>query len=87
MDDSQILDHLIGISKTIGSMDSKLDSLTESLKKHLEDDDEIHKKQDERIKELEDAHKKVKWIAMGAGGVIATLWRVIEMWVTGGSHH
>ena len=79
MDNDQlILQHLMKISEDIGSIKSDVSNLNENMTAHVKKDEQIQKEQEERLDKIEDQHKKVKWIAVGAGAVIGALFRVIE---------
>lgn len=86
MDNDNITDHLIKISSEIGAIGSKIDSLNDTLTKHIEDDKESFKDVYERaaasnarIGKLEDNHKKVRWVGVGMSVILIGLWRLTEL--------
>jgi ABC-type hemin transport system substrate-binding protein len=82
VDNNTITSHLIKISEDIGSIGTKIDNVADLVKQHTDKDDEVHEDHAQRITQLEDQHKKVKWIAVGAGFVLGGLWKVVEFVVS-----
>lgn len=74
----QIKEQIGALDSATRAMDSKLDDFKSGLTAHFEQDKTEHQSQNEKIKELEDSQKKVKWVAIGAGAVITLLWKVAE---------
>ena len=75
------------IKEDLGSIKSDISNISESVSAHINKDDSIHEDQEERITKLEDQQKKVKWMAVGAGAVIAGAWRIVEALIGSGGHH
>jgi len=78
-----VLNSLLEIKERLGSIDSTINSVSDKLES-LSDD---NKETEQRIAKLEDSQKKVKWLAMGAAGVIASVWHIIQTWWIGGNGH
>lgn len=79
MDNDQvILQHLMKISEDLGSIKSDISNLSTSVATHIKKDEETQTELQSKLENLEDQHKKVKWMAAGAGAMIAGLWRVVE---------
>lgn len=57
-----------GIKGDVAAVNTKLDGVVDTINS-----------QATRITTLEDSHKKVKWMALGAGTVVAGLWRLGEV--------
>jgi hypothetical protein len=87
MDDDTILNHLMNISNDLGSINSKLDNVIESMKNHVKEDKDIHDGQEIRIKSLENSQNRLKWMAAGAAAIGAALWKVFELIFSSGSHN
>lgn len=86
--DPTILGILMQISGDMGEVKSDMKTIQTWLKKHVEDDQVLHKANDDRLKIVEDSQKKVKWMAAGASAVItgaAVLlgWIIDIMWGSG----
>ena len=86
--DPTILGILMQISGDMGEVKSDMKTIQAWLKKHVEDDQVLHKASDDRLKVVEDSQKKVKWMAAGASAVItgaAVLlgWIIDIMWGSG----
>lgn len=62
-------------------MNTKLDSLATEIKNHAAGDVELHKAVDLRLDKVEDAQKKVKYMAAGAGAVITAAGWLVEMMI------
>ncbi|MGH7744607.1 MAG: hypothetical protein ACREQ5_07295 [Candidatus Dormibacteria bacterium] len=90
MDNNNIvINHLIKISEDIGSINSKLDNISYTLTKHLDEDVQLHDEQGKQIQRLEDSHKRIKWVVGGATMIILGVWKVVEAFILGGwnTHH
>lgn len=89
--DENILNHLIqmrsqltAIQTTLdGEIKNKLMNLSEEVSKHVADDEKLHEKADERIRKLEDGQKRIKWIAVTVGTIMAAVWRVASALMQG----
>jgi hypothetical protein len=88
VDNNQIiLQHLMKISEDLGSIKSDISNLSESVSTHIKKDEETQKELQDKVSILEDQHKRVKWLAAGAGAVIAGLWKVAEAFISNLSGH
>lgn len=73
-DNGVLLQTLLGIKEDLGELRSDVKTFHRELSDHIEDD----KKLSEQIKGIDDAQKRIKWIAMGAAGVLTGAWKFAE---------
>lgn len=78
----QLLEKTDDQTATLARIDANLTTHLKAYESHVTE----HKEVEKRVTKIEDSQKKVKWMALGAGGVVALAWRVVEAVFWGGPH-
>ncbi len=69
-----MLTTLLSIKQDIGELRSDVKNFGVSLTTHIEDDKKLTKS----ISKIDDAQKRIKWIAVGAASVLTGAWKLAE---------
>jgi regulator of replication initiation timing len=91
---NMILNNLMEIKQQIGTMSANISELKDIFEKHIEEHEKQLEKDDEhreevtnKIKNLENSQNKIKWMAVGAAGLFASLLKIAFMYFETGPKH